>query len=435
MTYVTDQSCINPNEASVYTDTVNAEIVAVGSELLTPFRQDTNSLFLTRRLNELGVEVIYKTIVGDRAEHLLEASRIALSRAQIILYSGGLGPTEDDLTRECVAQALGVELCRDHEAVAAMYARAATFRMRISENNAKQADRISGAELLPNSRGSAPGQWIETSYQGRQRLLILLPGPPHELEGMFNDLCFERLRQLLPEEHLATCELKIAMVAESAADQRAAPIYKQFPDVETTVLAKPGEVQFHLKARAAIREQAEERVDRLAALLEDEFADEIFSSGGESLEQIVGYFLQMRGATLSVAESCTGGLLAERITRVNGSSRYFMGGALVYSNDLKTDLCGVPPLLLAGDGAVSPSVAEALAEGIRERCNTTLGIGITGVAGPSGGTDEKPVGLVYVALADGKQTEVVERKFPGDRRRIRWYATQQALDMLRRKLR
>ena len=253
-----------PPSSSVYTDTVNAEIVAVGSELLTPFRQDTNSLFLTRRLNELGVEVIYKTIVGDRAEHLLEAAEYALSRAEIVLFSGGLGPTEDDLTRECVAQALGVELWRDHEAVAAMYARAASFRMQMSENNVKQADRITGAELLPNSRGTAPGQWIETSYQGQRRLLVLLPGPPHELEGMFNDHCFERLRQMLPQVHLATCELKVAMVAESAADQRAAPIYKQFPDVETTVLAKPGEVRFHLKARAATREQAEERVDRFA---------------------------------------------------------------------------------------------------------------------------------------------------------------------------
>jgi nicotinamide-nucleotide amidase len=414
---------------------VNAEIVAIGSELLTPYRQDTNSLFLTKRLNELGVEVVYKTIVGDRTEHLLYASRIALSRAQIIIFSGGLGPTEDDLTRECVAEALGVELRRDHEMVAALYARAATLRMRMAENNVKQADYIQGAELLTNPRGSAPGQWIDTSYEGQRRLIILLPGPPFELEGMFNDHCFDRLKLLLPEEHLATCELKIAMVAESSADLRAAKIYKEFPDIQTTILAKAGEVQLHLSTRAATQEEAEERIERLASLLEDEFADEIFSSGGESLEQIVGYFLQMRGATLSVAESCTGGLLAERITRISGSSRYFMGGALVYSDQLKRDFCGVPPLLLASDGAVSRSVAAALAEGIRQRCKTSLGIGITGVAGPTGGTAEKPVGLVYIALADGKHTEVVERRFPGDRERIRWYASQLALDLLRRKLR
>ncbi|HVJ05051.1 MAG TPA: competence/damage-inducible protein A [Candidatus Saccharimonadales bacterium] len=414
---------------------MNAEIVAIGSELLTPYRQDTNSLFLTKRLNELGVEVIYKTIVGDRIEHLLYASRIALSRAQIVIFSGGLGPTEDDLTRECVAEALGLELRRDHEMVAALYARAATLRMRMAENNVKQADYIYGAELLKNPRGSAPGQWIDTSYEGQRRLIILLPGPPFEMEGMFNDHCFDRLKLLLPEEHLATCELKVAMVAESSADLRASKIYKEFSDIQTTILAKAGEVQFHLSARAATQEEAEERVEKLASLLEDEFADEIFSSGGESLEQIVGYFLQMRGATLSVAESCTGGLLAERITRISGSSRYFVGGALVYSDQLKREFCGVPPLLLASDGAVSRSVAAALAEGIRQRCKTTLGIGITGVAGPSGGTAEKPVGLVYIALADGKHTEVVERRFPGDRERIRWYATQLALDLIRRKLR
>ena len=414
---------------------MNAEIVAIGSELLTPYRQDTNSLFLTSRLNELGVEVIFKTIVGDHIGHLLQASRVALSRAQIVIFSGGLGPTEDDLTRECVAQALGVELQRDHEIVAALYTRAAAQRLRMPENNVKQADRIAGAELLPNSRGTAPGQWIDTTCEGQRRLIILLPGPPGELEGMFNDLCFERLKRLLPEEHLATCELKIAMVPESSADLRAAKIYKQFPGIETTVLAKPGEVQFHLKARAATRQEAEAQVEKLASMLEDEFADEIFSSGGESLEQIVGYFLQMRGATLAVAESCTGGLLAERITRISGASRYFMGGALVYSNAAKREFCGVPPLLLESDGAVSRTVAASLAEGIRQRCKTTLGIAITGVAGPTGGSEEKPVGLVYVALADGKHTEVVERRFSGDRNRIRWFATQLALDLLRRKLR
>jgi nicotinamide-nucleotide amidase len=414
---------------------VNAEIVAVGSELLTPFRQDTNSLFLTRRLNELGVEVIFKTIVGDRPGHLLDAARCALGRAEIVIFSGGLGPTEDDLTRECVAEALGLELRRDHEIVTALYTRAASMRIRMAENNVKQADYIHGAELLKNSRGTAPGQWLETSYNGEARLVILLPGPPHELEGLFNEQCFERLSLRLPAAHIATCELRVAMVAESVADQRAAKIYKEFPGVETTILARPGEVQFHLKAQGASQEEAEERVEKLAGLLEEEFAEEMFSAGGESLEQIVGYFLQMRGATLAVAESCTGGMLAERITSVSGSSRYFLGGAVVYSDQLKRELCEVPPLLLKSDGAVSRTVAAALAEGIRVRCRSTLGIGITGVAGPSGGTPEKPVGLVYIALADGKQTEVAERRFPGDRERIRWFASQLALDMLRRKLR
>jgi nicotinamide-nucleotide amidase len=229
--------------------------------------------------------------------------------------------------------------------------------------------------------------------------------------------------------------MKIAMIGEKMADNRAAPIYKRRPDVETTILAgTPGEVQLHLRAQDSSAEEAQRKVDSLAAALEEEFQDAVVSAQGESLEQVVGYYLQMREATLAVAESCTGGLLAERITSVPGSSRYFLGGAIVYDNSLKTSLAGVPPLLIAEHGAVSAEVAAALAEGIRERCKATMGVGITGVAGPGGGTEQKPVGLVYAAVADGADTEVKERKFPGDRERIRHWATQQALDMVRRRL-
>jgi nicotinamide-nucleotide amidase len=225
------------------------------------------------------------------------------------------------------------------------------------------------------------------------------------------------------------------MIGESMADQRAAPIYKKRTDVETTILAgTPGEVQLHLRAHADTLELAQKKVDSLAEALEDEFDDAVFSSKGESMEQIVGYYLEMRGATLAVAESCTGGLLAERITSVAGSSRYFLGGAVVYDNSVKTALAEVPVRLIQEHGAVSGPVATALAEGIRRKCNATLGVGITGIAGPGGGTEQKPVGLVYVALTDGKKTEVVDRKYPGDRNRIRQWATQQALDMVRRRL-
>jgi nicotinamide-nucleotide amidase len=224
------------------------------------------------------------------------------------------------------------------------------------------------------------------------------------------------------------------MVPESQADLRAAPIYKRYSEVQTTILAGFGEVQLHLRTEADTEEEAQTRVDRLASELEDEFEESVFSTAGESLEKIVGYYLQMRDATISVAESCTGGLLAQRITSVSGSSRYFLGGAVVYSNDLKTLFANVPPLLIAEHGAVSKQVATAMAEGIRKRCRSALGVGITGVAGPTGGTEEKPVGLVYIALADNLKTEVNERRFPGDRERIRHWATQQALDMIRRRL-
>ncbi len=413
---------------------MNAEIVAIGSELLTPFRQDTNSLYLTEKLNQLGVEVIFKTIVGDSREHLTGVATLALSRADIVIFMGGLGPTEDDLTREAVADALGLELHRNPEIIAGLERRFASRGMKMSPNNLKQADVIAGAVVLPNANGSAPGQWVSGKYEGHEKIVILLPGPPHEMKALYDEQCVERLRAKLPAQFIATRVLKIGLIAESQADARVAPIYQRYTDVQTTILAGAGEIQLHLKTRGASLAAAQARVDKLAEEIEEELGDAVFSDNGDSLEQIVGYYLQMRDASLAVAESCTGGLLAERITSISGSSRHFLGGAVVYSNELKTAFADVPPSLIEQHGAVSSEVAVALAEGIRKRCNATLGIGITGIAGPNGGTEQKPVGLVFHALASEKGTEVVERKFPGDRKRIRWYASQQALDMVRRKL-
>jgi len=413
---------------------VNAEIIAIGSELLTPFRQDTNSLYLTEKLNQLGVEVVLKTIVGDSREQLVSVAQHALFRSDIVVFMGGLGPTEDDLTREAVAEALGLVLQRDEEVLARLKERFASRGYNMTPNNYKQADVISGAIVLPNPNGTAPGQWISGKYEDRERLIILLPGPPFELKALFEAECYERLRAKLPAAHIVTRVLKVAMLGESAVDARVAPIYQQYTDVQTTILAGAGDIQFNLFTRADSMEGAQARVDELAGKIEDELQDAVYSSKGETLEQIVGYYLQMRNATLAVAESCTGGLLAERITSISGSSRYFLGGAVVYSNELKTQFADVPADLIAKHGAVSPEVAIAMAEGIRKRCKATLGVGITGVAGPSGGTPDKPVGLVYHALAHEGSHEVIEKKFPGDRKRVRWFASQQALDMVRRKL-
>lgn len=414
---------------------MNAEIIAIGTELLTPHRQDTNSLFLAGKLTQLGVEVSFKTIVGDRHADLVSAARTALGRADVVIFIGGLGPTEDDLTRECVAETLGRKLQRHARIVEDLRARFAARGWKMAENNERQGDVITGAQVLDNKRGSAPGQFIHIDDEHGNAIIMLLPGPPHELQAMFEEQCQHRLQALLPRQFIATRELKIAMIGESMVDKRAAPIYKTHAGVETTILAgKPGEVQLHLRASAGSIEEAQKRVDVLATALEDEFDEAVFASHGESMEQIVGYYLGMRSATLATAESCTGGLLAERITSVPGSSRYFLGGAVVYDNSLKSELAGVPALLIAEHGAVSSQVAAALAEGIRTRCKATLGVGITGIAGPGGGSEEKPVGLVFHALADGTNTEVVERKFPGDRDRIREWAAQQALDMIRRKL-
>ena len=413
---------------------MNAEIIAVGSELLTPHRMDTNSLYLTEQLNLLGVDVIFKSIVGDNLRRLVAAAQHGLFRSDILIFSGGLGPTEDDLTREAVAEALGLGLSRDEEILRGLETRFAARGWKMAANNAKQADVLEGATALANPNGTAPGQWLAGTFDGRERIIVLLPGPPFELKALFESEVRERLRAKVPPAFLATRTLKIAMLGESLVDARVAPIYKRYEDVDTTILAGAGEIELHFKTSAATMDAAQRRVDEVAGLVEDELDDAVYSRNGESLEQIVGYWLQMRNATLAVAESCTGGLLAERITSIGGSSRYFLGGAIVYSNHLKTELAGVPADMIDRHGAVSREVAAALAEGIRYRCESTLGVGITGVAGPTGGTSDKPVGLVFHAVASDSGTEVEQRNFPGDRKRIRRFASTMALDMVRKKL-
>jgi nicotinamide-nucleotide amidase len=417
---------------------MNCEIIAIGSELLTPFRQDTNSLYLTEKLNQIGVRVTFKTIVGDRKQHLVSAVRTAAGRADIVITMGGLGPTEDDLTREAVSEALGIRLRRNQEIVAALYARFAARRIPITDNNTKQADILEAATPMPNPNGTAPGQWLDTVWPaqpaGHRKLVLLLPGPPSELKPLFDIEALPRLRAVLPTRHIATRTLKAAMIGESAADARIAPIYNQYTDVETTILAHIGDIQLSLICAKPTLEQAQHRVDQLASAIEEELEDIIYSSQGETLERIVLYHLELRGATLATAESCTGGLVAERLTSISGSSRSFLGGAVVYSNELKTLFADVPADMIEEHGAVSREVAAALAEGIRARVGSTYGVGITGIAGPSGGSEDKPVGLVYLAVADAKDTQVLEKRFSGDRDRIRQHAAQQALDLVRRAL-
>jgi len=402
--------------------------------MLTPHRIDTNSLYLTEQLNTLGIDVVFKSVVGDDMRRLVAAAQHGLFRSDIVIVSGGLGPTEDDLTREAVAEALGVGLKRDPEIVARLEKRFADRGWKMTPNNAKQADVLEGATALPNPNGTASGQWLVGQFEGREVIVILLPGPPHEMKGLFENEVRDRLRAKVPPAHLFTRTLKIAMLGESAVDARVAPIYKKFPEVETTILAGAGEIELHFKARGTTVDAAQARADEVAGLVEDELDDAVYSRNGEPLEQIVGYWLQMRNATVAVAESCTGGLLAERITSIGGSSRYFLGGAVVYSNALKTELAGVPADMIERHGAISREVAAALAEGIRYRCDSTFGVGITGVAGPGGGSPEKPVGLVFHAIASDSGTEVVQRNFLGDRKRIRRFASTMALDMLRKNL-
>jgi nicotinamide-nucleotide amidase len=423
-----------------------AEIIAVGSEMLTPHRQDTNSLYLTAGLNDLGVSVAFKTIVGDNRRHLVSAIRIALGRADIVLLSGGLGPTEDDLTRECLAEVLNVKLHRDPNVVATLRERFAARRIPLPPNNLKQGDVLEGAHLLPNAYGSAPGQYIDTVWPPRdgsapgdtfRKIVILLPGPPKELKPLFDTECRPRLSAALPAFHLARRMLRMALIPESTVDARCAPLYSQFEDVETTILAGHAEIQLHFVCSKPSPAAANARVDAVADIIAREMGDDIFSAEGESLEEVVLLMLGLRSQTLAVAESCTGGWLGERLTAVPNSSRVFLGGAITYSDASKTAFAGVDPSLIAEYGAVSDQVARAMAEGIRQRAGASLGLSITGIAGPSvpGGADSgKPVGLVYVGLADGEDTQVRQLQITGDRERIRLWSTQHALEMLRRSL-
>lgn len=415
-----------------------AEIIAVGSEMLTPFRQDTNSLYLTAGLNDLGVTVGFKTIVGDNLQHLTDAARMALQRADIVVFSGGLGPTEDDLTREAAAGALGVELHPDPAIITSLYKRFAERRIAMPPNNAKQADVIDGAVLLENRNGSAPGQYLATEVAGQRRWVVLLPGPPKELMPMFDEQVRPRLAGVLPERHIAKRQVRMALLPESTVDARTAPIYKAYADVETTILAHAGEIQLHFQAAAKTTAEAQARVDEVAEKVEREMGDDVFSSHGESLEEVVLLMLGMRHQAVATAESCTGGMLGQRLTAVPNSSMAYVGGVVAYTAEMKERFCGVTAQMLEREGAVSEAMARAMAEGIRERTGAAYGVSITGLAGPGPGAAgpdaARPIGLVYVGLADASGTEVKEIRLPGDRDRVRWWATQHALEMMRRRL-
>ena len=406
---------------------MKAEIIAVGSELLTPDRQDTNSLFLTAELNKIGIEIVRKTIVGDERALMMEAFRDALNRVPIIISSGGLGPNEDDLTRETVAELLGRRLARNDDVVRSIEARFRSFGRPMTENNLRQAMVPEGAELLANPRGTAPGLWLEKGDQ----VIALLPGPPRELKPLFHEQVLPRLTRRAPAGRMFHRELRITGLGESHVDSLAGPIYTRYPEVQTTVLASPGEVQIHLRMWSADPDHALRMLADLQQALDIALAERIFSRDGSPLEAVVAHELLQHHATIAAAESCTGGLLAERLTNIAGSSAYFLGSVVCYSNELKSAWADVPAELIATKGAVSSEVAVALAQGIRGRAGSTLGVGITGIAGPGGGTEEKPVGTVHLAVAGPAGVHERAVRFIGDRDMVRMQASQAALDMVR----
>lgn len=406
---------------------MKAEIIAVGSELLTPDRLDTNSLFLTEELNKIGIEVVRKTVVGDNRDLLGEAFRDALNRVPLIISSGGLGPTEDDLTRETVAELLGRKLRRNDNILRYIEGRFRALGREMPEVNVRQAMVPEGAEILENSRGTAPGLWLEDSGHS----IVLLPGPPRELKPLFREQVLPRLERRASGVRMFHREIRVTGLGESHVEQRIMGIYKRFPEVNTTVLAAPGETQVHLRIWTDDAEHAKKSLDEIVKGFEIALSDRIFSQDGSSLEEVIAAELTMHNATISAAESCTGGLLAQRLTSIAGSSSYFLGGVVCYSNELKTAWAGVPVELIQAKGAVSADVAVALAEGIRRRVGSTFGVGITGIAGPGGGSEEKPVGTVHIALAHAGGVKERSVRFPGDRESIRWQASQVALDMVR----
>lgn len=409
---------------------MNAEIVAVGSEMLTPERVDTNSLYLTAELNNLGVEVVTKYVIGDHLERLRDAVRHAISRSEILVISGGLGPTEDDLTREAVAHALDRKLIFNEEIAGALEQRFARLNRKMAEVNKRQAFVIEGATILPNDRGTAPGQWVEESGA----VVMLLPGPPHELKAMFERQCIPRLARLVPQLVIRTICLRVAGMGESDLDQLIAPVYKKYQNPATTVLAAAGDIQVHLRARCATQGEADALLAEVAGPIELLLGDRVYSKNGDPLEAIVGDLLRQQHATVAVAESCTGGMLGERFTSVAGSSDYFVGGFITYTNEMKIEMLGVSPELLEEHGAVSKPVAEAMAVGAHRRTGSTYALAITGIAGPPRGNESLPVGTTFIALADAAGTHVHQRQFIGDRTRIRNFASQIALDLLRRRI-
>ncbi|HLY06244.1 MAG TPA: competence/damage-inducible protein A [Rhizomicrobium sp.] len=407
---------------------MRAEIIAIGSELLTPYRLDTNSLFLTDGLNQVGIRVVHKAVVGDSLDDMRASFRQALDRADLIVACGGLGPTDDDRTREAVADLLGRKLELNEGVLRHIQELFRRFGRVMPEINRRQAMVPEGATVIPNPRGSAPGLWIEASGH----IVILMPGVPSELRAMFDQEIRPRLTRLGHDERLFTRDLRITGLPESEVEQRVSPLYALYPDTETTILASPPGIQLHPRVWSHDPAQANQILDEMVKRMALALGEHLYSTEGEAMEEVVARVLTENRATIAVAESCTGGLLAERLTNIPGSSVYFLGGVVCYSNELKSALVDVPAELIEAKGAVSPEVALALADGIRKRTGATIGVGVTGIAGPGGGTPEKPVGLVHIGIADERGPRERRFQFPGDRERIRMHASQTALDSVRR---
>ena len=413
-----------------------AAIIAVGSELLTPLRIDTNSLFITEQLNAIGITVSAKALVGDEREELAHVFSAMLSRVDLVVLSGGLGPTDDDLTREVVASVLGRELKEDESITTRIRERflARGFKAPMPEINRRQAMVPAGAVVIENANGSAPGLWLNEG----EKVALLLPGPPRELRPMLTTLVEGMLRDRAAGDPLVRRVVKITNRIESQTEEVLQPLYREWetatPRVSATILAALGQIELHLSAIDPVRDVAERALERAARRVAEALGPDAFSLDGRNLEAVVGDLLAEHKLRIAVAESCTGGLITSRLTDVPGSSRYVFQAVVTYANESKTALLGVPPEVLAAHGAVSEPVALAMADGVRSRAQVDVGVGVTGIAGPTGGTPEKPVGTVAVAAATSDATRSRLFRFHGGREDVKFQASQAALDMVRRML-
>ncbi len=408
---------------------VSAEIIAIGSELLTPQKTDTNSLWLTEKLNGIGIELMLKTIVGDDELRLEDTIRDAVNRSDIVITTGGLGPTEDDVTRQVSARSVGRELVYHDDLESGLRERFRRLGREMPEINKRQAFVIDGAEILPNPNGSAVGMLLNDGSV----TLVILPGPPREMRPMFENYVLPKLRETVGEIFVRRRILRVSGMGESAVDEIIAPIYTAYNHVRTSILFSRVEIEIHLAAASDSPEKADATLEELAVKIADALGNAVFASSGETMAEIIGSMLKVRGKTLSVAESCTGGLIGMRLTDVPGSSAYFIEGAVTYSNESKIRL-GVAAEIIQNHGAVSAEVAEAMAAGIRTQSATDYAISVTGIAGPDGGSDEKPVGTVFIGYADAHSSKSLKFTMPGDRELIRWRSSQAALDYLRRQM-
>ena len=415
---------------------MRAEVIAVGSEMLTPNHVDTNSLFITERLNEIGIDLQGKAVAGDDRGVLKAIVSDALGRSDLLILTGGLGPTDDDLTRDVVADLIGRPLEYHAQIFEAIDKRFAFRGLVTPAINRRQAMVPAGAAVLPNQNGTAPGLWIEHEA----KLIVLLPGPPRELKPMFEAVIQERLLGRVGLSRLFRRVLRITGQSESYVEEKMQPLYAEWlaaaTRITTTILASLGQIELHLTAFASTAEEGHRALDAAVDAVSKTLGRDLFSTKGETMQQVIGELLRVRGFRIAAAESCTGGLVMARLTEVPGSSDYVDRGVVVYSNQSKTDLLGVPPSLIAAHGAVSEPVAEAMASAMARIARCDIAVGITGVAGPGGGTPDKPVGMVAIAAAwarsGGIETRVRTFNFVGGREMIRFQASQAALDMVRR---